>query len=189
VSGDLRDPALPNAVLNALEGLEVAGLVNLAGASVGDAIEAIRDEDWDDAMAINATGPMRLCRALVPRMKRAGGGSIVNVASPVAVQGARKVSYAASKAALLGLNVALARALGRDGIRVNAVLPGPTSTFMTADWDEEKKARIGRSTALGRLCEPREIAGVISFLLGPDSSFMTGAVLDVTGGALVGGAM
>ncbi|GAB4200706.1 MAG: SDR family oxidoreductase [Sandaracinaceae bacterium] len=191
VVADLRDPASSTAIERALDatGAPLVGLVNLAGASVGDAIETIRDEEWDEAMAVNATGPMRLCRAFVPRMRLAGGGSIVNVSSPVAVQGARKVSYAASKAALLGLNAALARALGRHGIRVNAILPGPTSTFMTSDWDDEKKARIARSTALGRLCEPREIAGVVAFLLGPDSSYVTGAVLDVTGGALLGGAM
>jgi NAD(P)-dependent dehydrogenase (short-subunit alcohol dehydrogenase family) len=191
VATDVRDPGLMAAIEAALDGAggSLVGVVNLAGASVGDAIERITDEDWDAAFAINATAPMRLCRALVPRLRSTGGGSIVNVSSPVALQGARKVSYAASKAALLGLNAALARALGRDGIRVNAVLPGPTLTRMTADWDEAKQKRIGQSTALGRLCRPEEIAGVVSFLLGPDSSFMTGAVLDVTGGALIGGAM
>ena len=163
------------------------GLVNLAGASIGDALDRLGDDDWYAAIDVNATGPMRLCRSLVPLMRATGGGSIVNVSSPVAILGARKISYAASKAALLGLNAALARALGRDGIRVNAVLPGPTISFMTNDWDEEKRDRIAASTFLGRLCEPREVAAVLSFLVGPDSTYMTGAVLDLTAGALHGG--
>lgn len=168
-------------------GCPLHGLVNLAGASIGDSLERLTDDDWNAALEINATAPMRLCRSLVPLMRSAGGGSIVNVSSPVAVLGARKVSYAASKAALLGLSAALARALGPDGIRVNSVLPGPTITHMTSDWDPEKRAKVAAGTFLGRLCEPREIAAVIAFLIGPESSYMTGAVLDVTAGALHGG--
>jgi NAD(P)-dependent dehydrogenase (short-subunit alcohol dehydrogenase family) len=176
VEAAVRDAAFP-----------LRGLVNLAGASVGDTLDRLDDDDWYAAIDVNATGPMRLCRSLVHLMRSAGGGSIVNVSSPVAILGARKVSYAASKAALLGLNAALARALGRDGIRVNAVLPGPTITFMTADWDPAKRERIAASTFLGRLCEPHEVAAVISFLIGDDSSYMTGAILDLTAGALHGG--
>jgi len=189
VESDVCSPRLGSLAESAVRdlGLPVRGVVNLAGASVGDSLERLTDEDWYAAFDVNATAPMRLCKTLVPLMRAAGGGSIVNVSSPVAILGARKVSYAASKAALLGLNAALARALGRDGIRVNAVLPGPTITFMTNDWDEEKRSRIAAGTFLGRLCEPREIAAVISFLIGPDSSFVTGAVLDVTAGALHGG--
>jgi len=189
VATDLCDAGMSSLVVEASRatGLPCAGLVNLAGVSVGAGIDAIDDADWASSFEVNATAPMRLCRALVPALRAAGGGAIVNVASPVAIQGARKVSYAASKAALLGLTAALARSLGRDGIRVNAVLPGPTITGMTSDWPVERRENIARSTALGRLCEPEEIAGVISFLLGPDASYMTGAVLDVTGGAFLGG--
>jgi NAD(P)-dependent dehydrogenase (short-subunit alcohol dehydrogenase family) len=189
VESDIRSQNLGSLAEAAVReaGRSLRGIVNLAGASVGDSLEKLTDDDWYAALDTNATAPMRLCRALLPLMRAAGGGSIVNVSSPVAILGARKVSYAASKAALLGLNAALARALGRDGIRVNAVLPGPTITYMTNDWDAEKRSRIASGTFLGRLCEPREIAAVISFLIGPDSSYMTGAVLDVTAGALHGG--
>jgi NAD(P)-dependent dehydrogenase (short-subunit alcohol dehydrogenase family) len=186
---DLRSQKLGSVVAGAVRstGLPLHGIVNLAGTSVGDSIERITDEDWHDAFEVNVTAPMRLCRELVPLMRSAGAGSVVNVSSPVAVLGARKVSYAASKAALLGLNAALARELGRHGIRANAVLPGPTITHMTEDWDQAKRAKIASGTLLGRLCEPSEIASVVAFLLGPDSSYMTGAVLDVTAGALHGG--
>lgn len=189
VESDVRSYQLGTLAESAVRdvGRTLRGIVNLAGASVGDSLEKLTDDDWYAALDVNATAPMRLCRSLVPLMRARGAGSIVNVSSPVAILGARKVSYAASKAALLGLNAALARALGRDGIRVNAVLPGPTITFMTDDWDAEKRARVAAGTFLGRLCEPREIASVISFLIGPDSSYLTGAVLDVTAGALHGG--
>jgi len=187
IVGDISDQATIDACVAACGGT-VHLLANVAG--IMDAflpVAEIDDATWDRVIAVNLTAVMRMCRAVVPVMIAGGGGSIVNVSSPVAILGARKISYAASKAALLGLNAALARALGRDGIRVNAVLPGPTISFMTNDWDEEKRDRIAASTFLGRLCEPWEVAAVLSFLVGPDSTYMTGAVLDLTAGALHGG--
>lgn len=164
----------------------LVGLINVAGISQGDSIDKILDADWAQSMAINATAPMRLVRCLLPQLKQAKGASIVNIASPVALVGARKVSYAASKGALLGLNAALARNLGPYHIRVNAVLPGATITAMTDDWPEQKRKLIAQASPLGRLCRPEDIAGVVSFLLGPDSAYITGSVLNVTGGAKMG---
>ncbi|MFO0695994.1 MAG: SDR family oxidoreductase [Polyangiales bacterium] len=184
-SADCGD-ALRAALEDAIGEGKLHGLVHLAGISHGDDLEHIGDDAWQLSMDVNVTAAMRISRALVPAMRAGGGGSIVHVASPVAILGARKVSYSASKAAMLGLNAAMARALGRDGIRVNALLPGPTLTKMTHDWDEAKQRKIASGTFLGRLCRPEEIAGAIAFLLGPDSSFVTGAVLDVTGGSLLG---
>lgn len=176
--GEVIAAALPDGLLK--------GIVNLAGISRGAAIATGTDADWDRSMAVNVNAPMRICRSLVPRMIEGGGGSIVNVSSPVAVLGARKVAYSASKAALLGLNVAMARDLGRWGIRVNAVFPGATITGLTDDWPAEKRAAIAKESFLGRLCTPEEVASVVSFLLGSDSSFITGTVIDVTGGAALG---
>ena len=121
----------------------------------------------------------------VAALLRAGRGAIVHVASPVGRIGANKVSYAASKAALLGLSAAEARNLAPE-VRVNAVLPGPTSTKMTSDWDAAKREQVARGTLLGRMCEPEEIAGVVAFLLGADATCVTGAVLNATGGANIG---
>ena len=137
-------------------------------------------------MAVNADAPMRLIRGLLPRLRAADRASIVNIASPVAICGSRKVSYSASKAALLGLTVATARNLAIDDIRVNALLPGATLTGMTSDWSEEKRKRVAEESFFKRLCTPQEIAGAVAFLLGPDSTFITGATLDLTGGALLG---
>lgn len=186
---DVARADLGEQVLDALgeQAARLHGIVHLSGISAGDSSERISDADWMMSFDVNVTAPMRLARALGPLLRRRQSGSIVHVSSPVAILGARKVSYAASKAALLGYNVALARELGAHGIRVNALLPGATITYMTQDWDEAKRQSVARGSFLGRLCEPREIAGAISFLLGPDSSYITGTVLDVTGGASLGG--
>lgn len=164
----------------------VRGIVNVAGVSQGDSIDGITDEDWQYSMDVNATAPMRLTRALLPLIDGDQGASIVNIASPVALVGCRKVSYAASKGALLGLNAALTQNLSPEGIRVNAILPGPTITGMTDDWPEEKRTAIAADCPLGRLCTPEDIAGPVSFLLSDDAAYITGAVLNVTGGSAMG---
>ena len=164
----------------------LTGLVNLAGVSMGDDIERLDDQDWDASFKVNVTAPMRLSRVAIPFLKASGGGSIVNVSSPVAYAGARKPSYAASKAAMIGLTMSLARNLGKYGIRVNTLLPGTTITYLTRDWSEEKRSAIARENFLGRLCEPEEIAAVIEFLLSNAASYMTGSMIDLTAGALWG---
>ncbi len=174
-------------VLPGLSQTPIVGLVNAAAISQGDRVDAIQDDEWAHSFAINVTAPMRLTRCLVPRLKLAVGASVVNISSPVAMFGSRKVSYASSKAALLGLTFALARDLGQHGIRVNALLPGPTITGMTSDWTCAKRTAIAERSLLKRLCEPEDVAGTVSFLLGADSAYITGAVLDVTGGQALTG--
>lgn len=187
VLAELSDPKFPEVVearLGAAAGLR--GLVNLAGVSLGDSLERMALSDWEKSMAVNATAPMLLSRWAVPRMRESGGGSIVNVASPVALVGARKPSYSASKAALLGLTMSMARELGSQRIRVNALLPGPVITRMTSDWDGGKRRAVAEGNFLKRLCEPAEVASAVAFLLSDDSSFMTGATLDLTSGGMFG---
>jgi NAD(P)-dependent dehydrogenase (short-subunit alcohol dehydrogenase family) len=187
VPADLREAHLPELIRPALDAVGgLRGLVNLAGVSQGDAIDDLADRDWEESFAVNSTAPMKLARLCAPYLRASGGGSIVNVASPVALVGTRKPSYAASKAALIGLTMSLARNLGPDNIRVNAVLPGATITHLTVDWSEEKRQRIARGTILGRLCQPVEIARVLRFLLSDDASYVTGAVLDLTAGGMYG---
>jgi NAD(P)-dependent dehydrogenase (short-subunit alcohol dehydrogenase family) len=164
----------------------LTGLVNMAGVSIGDDIEHLEDQDWRACFEVNVTAPMRLSRTAIPFLKASGEGSIVNVSSPVAYAGARKPSYAASKAAMIGLTMSLARNLGKHGIRVNTLLPGTTITYLTSDWSEEKRSAIARENFLGRLCEPEEIASVIEFLLSGAASYMTGSLVDLTAGALWG---
>ncbi|MDD5272714.1 MAG: SDR family NAD(P)-dependent oxidoreductase, partial [Methylovulum sp.] len=138
------------------------------------------------SFAVNVTPAMRLIRLLTPAMRRNQGGSIVNVGYPVGIIGARKPSYAASKAALHGLTMSCARQLGGDNIRVNLLLPGPTITYMTCDWGQERRDGIAENTFLKRLCTPEEIAKTINFLIGNESSYITGSVMDMTAGSLYG---
>ncbi len=185
LAADVRDPELPVLVRRRIAGLPpLAGLVNLVGASIGDRLERLTDDDWQASFDINVTPAMRLIRDLRPELT-SSRGSIVNVGSPVGTIGARKPSYAASKAALHGLTMSAARNLG-PSVRVNLLLPGPTITGMTSDWDEQRRQRIAAGSFLGRLCTPDEIAAVIAFLLGPDSSAMSGSVVDLTAGTMFG---
>lgn len=184
---DIADPKLVEAMLEKLADLPpVWGLVNLAGISQGDSIEKLTEEDWQRSFDVNVTPAYRLTQAVAPLMKKNGGGSIVNVSSPVGYIGARKPSYAASKAALHGLTVSCARNLGEDQIRVNLLLPGTTITEMTKDWSQERQDAIAQESLLKRLCTPLEIAEGIGFLLGEHSRYMSGSVLDMTCGSMWG---
>ena len=197
VTADLCDPEIGETVAQGLRSAhqkfsddsaapKLKGVINVAGVSQGDSIDGITDDDWHYSMDVNATAPMRLIRALLPLFATEEHPAIVNIASPVAIVGARKVSYSASKGALLGLNAALTRNLSPEGIRVNAILPGATITGMTEDWPEEKRQAIAAQSPLGRLCRPEDIAGPVSFLLSDDAAYITGTVLNVTGGSKMG---
>ncbi|WP_157198208.1 SDR family NAD(P)-dependent oxidoreductase [Methylomonas sp. DH-1] len=184
---DLTDPCLIDTVLGRTRNSPpLKGLVNLAAISYGDSIERLDDEAWERSFAVNVTPAMRLIRALSPLLRENGGGSIVNVSSPVALVGARKASYSASKAALHGLTLSCARSLGEANIRVNLLLPGPTITYMTSDWSQERQSSIAEGSFLKRLCQPHEIARVIAFLLSEDSSYLTGSTVDMTAGSMFG---
>lgn len=184
---DLRDPDLASKTLAALEGMPpVTALINLVGSSVGNSIDQLTDEDWHDSFAVNVTPAMKLTQSIAPLMAKSGGGSIVNVGSPVGLIGARKPSYAASKAALQGLTMSTARNLGTDNIRVNLLLPGPTITKMTGDWSQDKQDGIAQNSFLKRLCRADEVARTLAFMIGPDSSYLTGSILDLTAGSMYG---
>lgn len=184
---DIADPALVERVEQQLADLPpVWGLVNLAGVSQGDRLDKLSDEDWQRSFDVNVTPAFRLTQAVAPLMQKNGGGSIVNVSSPVGYIGANKPSYAASKAAMHGLTMSCARNLGEHQIRVNLLLPGTTITEMTKDWSQERQQSIAQETLLKRLCTPQEIAEGIAFLLGEHSRYMSGSVLDMTCGSMWG---
>lgn len=182
---DLASDQLESIVTPLLDD-SIAGLVNLAGASIGTTYEALTDEDWRTSFAINVDAPMRLCRLIGPLLEKRAAGSIVNVSSPVGLIGAKKPSYAASKSALTGLTMTLARSLGPKGVRVNLLLPGPTITGMTNDWPAERQASVAASSWLKRMCTPDDVGRVIAFLLSDDAAYMTGAIVDMTAGSMHG---
>jgi 3alpha(or 20beta)-hydroxysteroid dehydrogenase len=157
-------------------------LVNNAGIAGAAPIEDYRREDWDRIVAVNLTGTFLGIQAVVPAMKRAGGGSIVDISS---VQGLMALpmsaGYVATKFGVRGLTKAAAVDLGRYGIRVNSVHPGFIRTPMTAVVPADTSG-----VALDRAGEPDEVAKLVVFLASDDSSFSTGAEFVADGGESAG---
>jgi meso-butanediol dehydrogenase/(S,S)-butanediol dehydrogenase/diacetyl reductase len=159
-------------------------MVNNAGvAPEGKVTEATLDE-WEKTMAVNAGGVFHGSRAAMPALI-ASGGCIVNTASVSGLAADWGLSaYNASKGAIINLTRAMALDYGKDGVRVNCVCPSLTFTPMTDDVRKSKKklAKFAERIALGRGCEPFEVAAVIAFLASDDASFITGVALPVDGG-------
>jgi len=167
----------------------ITDLVNNAGiVDRGSRVEDMSAARLARMFAINITGSFLCAREAVKRMsKRHGGsgGSIVNVSSIAAKLGApgEYVDYAASKAAIDAFTVGLAKEVGPDGIRVNAVRPGVIRTDIhLSSGDPARVERIGATAPLGRPGEPEEIARTILWLLSPEASYISGALVDATGG-------
>ena len=151
----------------------------------GDAVST--DEDvWDKTMAVNAKGVYLGCKYGIPAILRAGGGSIINTASFVAIVGAAtpQLAYTASKGAVLALTRELAVVHARDGIRVNALCPGPLRTELLMSFldTEEKRQRRLVHVPMGRFGEAKEMADAVLFLASDESSYVTGTEFLVDGG-------
>ncbi len=172
-------------------GAPLTALVNAAGIVVFDNPENISLADFDRIIRVNLRSVWLMCNKARPLMFEAGGGAMVNISSVHAWATDNLVSpYTASKGGISALTRSLAIAWGRQGIRVNAVLPGPIDTpLMRANLravgdEEEEYAKTGAALALGRVGQPIEIAHVVEFLCSAKASFMTGAEILVDGGML-----
>ncbi len=163
-------------------------LYNNAGISPADDDGPVNTSDatWDAVLDINVTGVARCCRHGIPAMLESGGGSIINVASFVAHVGAAtpQIAYTSSKGAVLAMTREIATIYARQGIRVNALCPGPVLTPLLAKFlsDDDKRQRRLVHIPMGRFGEPIEIAKAALFLASDDSSFMTGQSLLIDGG-------
>jgi 3-oxoacyl-[acyl-carrier protein] reductase len=171
----------------------IDGLINnaaLYGSLRGGRFNLIQEADWDAAMAVNVKGIWNCCKAAVPGMRQSAGGSIVNIASLAATYGMPfALHYTTSKAAVIGLTRGLARELGRDSIRVNAVAPSAVLTEGTAEFLGEKMERglevIRNGQSIQRTLEPVDLVGTISWLIGDGSAFVTGQTIAVDGGTVM----
>jgi NAD(P)-dependent dehydrogenase (short-subunit alcohol dehydrogenase family) len=164
-------------------------LVNNAGTLSVATIETIVEEDWDHVMATNLKGPFLMSRAALQAMRRAGGGSIINVGSVLGMVAIRdRAAYCASKGGVTMLTKAMALDHADDHIRVNCLCPSIVESDMTqnlfADTEAGRQARENRlaSIPLGRFGKPVDIAGLAVFLASEESSWMTGTVIPVDGG-------
>lgn len=175
-----------NAAAEKLGGLDV--LVYSAGVFPQNLITETSDDEWFKVMRVNLDGAFFACRAAVPHMRMSGnGGRIILFSSQAALAGtAHGAHYGASKAGLLGLTYCLAKELGPDRITVNAILPGRIETDMLSYADEERRAAWEKSTPLGYIGEPRDIASAAVFLAGEGARYITGAKININGGLLTG---
>lgn len=162
-------------------------VVHCAGITQDAALVRMQDEQWRDVFAANLDSAFYLLRSAGPVLRAGGGGAVVLVSSINAERGkAGQANYAASKAGLTALGLTAAREWGRHAIRVNIVSPGWTETAMTAGLSDELRQRALAETALGRLAQPVDVAGAVLFLCSDLSRHITGQVLRVDGGQLIG---
>lgn len=169
-------------------------LVNNVGGTEIRKLEELTDDDWQASFEINLMSAIRATQAALPQMREQGGGTIVNVSSTAAKRPSTGMpDYSVMKAAMLSFSRLVADLYAKDGIRCNAVTPGPTATQAwlgdggLADQQGEREevlAKVASGRPLGRLAEPEEIAAVIVFLCSPRSSYVTGAAWSADGGTV-----
>ena len=194
VAADLTGPGEPDRLVEAtLERFgRLDGLVNNLGGTEIRKLADLTDEDWRRSFELNLMTAVRTTRAALPHLR--GGGSIVNVSSTAAKRPSSGMpDYSVMKAALLSYSRLVADLHAGEGIRCNAVTPGPTATEAwvgeggLADQQGEREAvlaKVGAGRPLGRLAQPEEIASVIVFLLSPRASYVTGAAWSADGGTV-----
>jgi NAD(P)-dependent dehydrogenase (short-subunit alcohol dehydrogenase family) len=199
-AGIPADLATPDAAERLVaEAGQVDCLVNNVGEAYQAAFDQLTDEQWDSMWQLNVMSYVRCIRAVLPGMRRAGRGVIVNVSSTAGKRPSTGMpNYSVTKAAVLSLSRLVADLYAKDGIRCNAVAPGPTATgawLGEGGLADQQAARsnktrldvleaVGKGRPLGRLAEPEEIASVICFLCSERSSYVTGSAWSADGGTV-----
>ena len=166
---------------------ELAGpvdiLVNNAGITRDNLFMRMKDEDWDDVLAVNMTSSMLLCRSAIRSMMKARWGRIISISSIVGVTGnPGQTNYAASKAGMIGFSKSLAAEVASRGVTVNVIAPGFIETPMTDVLSDEQKSALLSNVPSGRLGQGSEIAAAVVYLASQEAGYVTGATLHVNGG-------
>ena len=184
---DLSDSAsVEAAVKAALADGPVDVLVNNAGVTDDNLLLRMSKESWDRVLSTNLTGVFLLTQALVRSMIKKRYGRIVNVTSVVGMMGnAGQANYAASKAGLIGFTKSVARELASRNVTCNAVAPGFIATSMTEKMTDDAKTALSSQIPLGRLGAPADVAAAVAYLASEDAAYVTGHVLNVSGGLLI----
>ena len=184
VSDVAQAAELVKQVQDTLGGLDI--LVNNAGTTRDTLLLTMSEEAWDTVIAANLKSVYAVSRAALRGMVRKRWGRIVNISSVVGLTGqAGQANYAASKAGIIGFTKSLAREVASRNITVNAVAPGFIPTALTGLLSEEQRNEIIRSTPLGRMGAPEEVAWAVAFLVSERSGFITGQVMTVDGGLVM----
>jgi 3-oxoacyl-[acyl-carrier protein] reductase len=196
VAADLSAPEAPaqliEAATQAFDRIDV--LVNNVGSAYIASFEDVSDGEWEEMWQLNVMSYVRAIRAVLPQMRERGGGAIVNVSSTAGKRPSPGMPhYSVTKAAVLSLSRLVADVYAKDGIRCNAVTPGPTATDAwigqggLADQQGDRAevlVKVAAGRPLGRLAEPEEIASVIAFLCSERASYVTGAAWSADGGTV-----
>jgi len=181
VQADVSSPEEAKRLVEEAGDIDV--LVNNAGLTRDGLLARMPDDDWRTVIETNLSSVFYTCRAVTRPMMKKRAGSIVNISSIVGVHGNwGQTNYAASKAGIIGFTKSLARELGSRNIRANVIAPGYVKSQLTDVLPEEATKAMVDNTPLGRIAEPREIAGAVRFLASDEASFITGDVLLVDGG-------
>ena len=189
IKADGLDPdAVKRSVQEAVSGLgRVDILVNNLGELTEGQVADLKDEEWEHSLAVNLGSAFRYARECIPSMKERRWGRIISVSSQAAFTGSNNhAHYAAAKSGLLGLTFSLAKELGAWEVTANVVAPGRIVTDMLVEIMAGREEEWIRQTPLQRIGRPEEVAGPIAFLASEDASYITGAVLNVSGGQLMG---
>jgi NAD(P)-dependent dehydrogenase (short-subunit alcohol dehydrogenase family) len=195
VAADFAEPGEPQRVIGEAAQLgPVEVLVNNVGVAYIAKFEEVGDEQWDEMWRLNVMSYVRAIRAVLPAMRERGRGVIVNVSSTAGKRPSTGMpNYSVTKAAVLSLSRLVADVYAKDGIRCNAVTPGPTATYAwlgaggLAEQQGERDAvleKVAAGRPLGRLAEPEEIAAVIAFLCSERASYVTGSAWSADGGTV-----
>ena len=161
-------------------------LVNNAGITNDMLLMRMKKEDFEQVIDVNLVGTFNVTKNVISYMLKARSGRIINISSVVGVSGnAGQTNYSASKAGIIGFTKSLAKEVATRGILVNAVAPGFIETSMTDVLKDEVKEEIAKSIPLKHIGTAKDVANVVKFLASPDSSYITGQVLNVDGGMLM----